>query len=195
VSPLAQPPGRQRLFFALAPDAQGREALWHAASAGVAAYGGRSIPAENLHVTLAFLGDVTNDRLPLLAELAAAAAARFTGTAELNLQITRLQYWARPQILCALAEQDVADAPRVFALAQALRLATAAAGFAPDLKPFHAHVTVARKVTHALDDKKLAPVTWSCAEFALLASRTTAEGSVYSVVESHPLVKPENARK
>jgi RNA 2',3'-cyclic 3'-phosphodiesterase len=195
VSPLAQPPGRRRLFFALAPDAQGREVLWDAASAAVAGCGGRGIPAENLHVTLAFLGDVANDRLPLLGEMAAAAAARFTGTALLNLHLARLQYWVRPQILCALAAQDVADAPRVFALAQALRIVTAAAGFAPDLKPFHAHVTVARKVTRAMDDQELAPVTWSCAEFALLASRTTAEGSVYSVVESYPLVKPENARK
>ena len=186
---------QQRLFFALAPDAPGREALWRAASAGVAACGGRRIPPENLHLTLAFLGDVANERLALLQQLAAAAAARFSGAVALTLHLAWLEHWPRPQILCARAGEDSADAPRVFALAQALRVASSAAGFAPDLKPFHAHVTVARKVARAADDRPLTPVAWQCAQFALLASRTTAEGSVYSVVESYPLVKPENARK
>jgi 2'-5' RNA ligase len=117
------------------------------------------------------------------------------GAAALNLPLAWLEYWARPQILCARAEEASADAPRICALAQALRAAAAAAGFAPDLKPFHAHVTVARKVMRPVADQPITPLRWSCTYFALLASRTSANGSVYSVVESYPLVKPENARK
>ena len=77
------------------------------------------------------------------------------------------------------------------ALAAALRDATAAAGFRPDLKPFRAHVTVARKVARFATAPVLRPVVWRFAAFALLESRTEESGAVYSVIESYSLVETE----
>ena len=68
------------------------------------------------------------------------------------------------------------------------------AGFSPDLKPFRAHVTVARKVRDPQPLELGAPVHWSCAVLALMESRSGGRGSVYSVVESQLLVKAENLR-
>ena len=86
-----------------------------------------------------------------------------------------------------------ADVPAASTLAASLKDATAAAGFTPDLKPFHAHVTLARKVTHAPRECTLREVLWRFDGFALVDSRTESGGPVYSVLESYPLVKVESA--
>jgi RNA 2',3'-cyclic 3'-phosphodiesterase len=112
-----------------------------------------------------------------------AACAR---QAPLSLRFETLAHWVRPQILCALAAEEPSAAQ---ALAAALKDAAAAAGFTPDLKPFHAHVTVARKVVHAPGKPALRAVVWCFDTFALVDSRTESCGPVYSVIESYPLVE------
>ena len=176
----------RRLFFALCPDEAGRAALAASAATAVAASDGRAVAVAQLHVTLAFLGSVAVTRIPELTALARALAAGWPpGAAPIALTFTRLAFWHRPQVLCALA-RPTAAASR---LATVLRDATHAAGFRPDLKPFRAHVTVARKVTHARS-AALASVRWRCAALALMESRSAPGGSLYSVVESAPLGKP-----
>jgi 2'-5' RNA ligase len=86
----------------------------------------------------------------------------------------------------ATATSESAAADR---LAAALKAATAAAGFAPDLKSFRAHVTVARKVARPPPLAILRPIEWRCDAFALMDSRTGSRGPVYSVVGFQTLVK------
>ena len=76
-------------------------------------------------------------------------------------------------------------------LAQVLVAEAAAAGFSPDLKPFRAHVTVARKVARAARSSEMRRVLWSFDAFALIESRTLPGGPVYSVVESFVLGSAE----
>jgi RNA 2',3'-cyclic 3'-phosphodiesterase len=83
--------------------------------------------------------------------------------------------------------------PAATALSAALKDAAAAAGFTPDLKPFRAHVTVARKVMRAPRECALRALVWRFDDFALIDSRTEPAGPVYSVVDSYPLVKREKA--
>ena len=196
-APLAREPTR-RLFFALWPDAQQRGALHSATRECVSSCGGRPVPVQSLHATLAFLGAVPEGRVPELDRIARRVAGAFPARAQpLLLTFDRLVYWARPQILCALgteepaADTDAASAP---ALAARLKSETVAAGFSPDLKPFRAHVTVARKVAHAPAALALQPVLWRFDAFALIESRTDPAGPVYSVIESYLLVKAEKAR-
>jgi 2'-5' RNA ligase len=80
-------------------------------------------------------------------------------------------------------------------LAESLKSETAAAGFRPDLKPFRAHVTLARKVAHAHPAQPLAQILWRFEAFALVESRTDPGGAVYSVIESYLLGKSENAHE
>jgi len=124
----------------------------------------------------------------------------------LLVSFDRLAYWARPQILCALgsgepeaaqpvgepSEVDPAGAP---ALSATLKSEATAAGFSPDLKPFRAHVTVARKVAHAPSALALQPVLWRFDAFALIESRTDPAGPIYSVIESYLLVKAEKVHE
>jgi RNA 2',3'-cyclic 3'-phosphodiesterase len=204
-APLAREPTR-RLFFALWPDAQQRGALHSATRKCVRSCGGRAVPVESLHATLAFLGAVPEGRVPELDRIARRVADVFPAdTQPLLLTFDRLAHWARPQILCALGTEEPAavqapgeprdtDAASAPALSATLKNETAAAGFSPDLKPFRGHVTVARKVAHAPSELALQPVLWRFDAFALIESRTDPAGPVYSVIESYLLVKAEKAR-
>ncbi|HEY0768678.1 MAG TPA: RNA 2',3'-cyclic phosphodiesterase [Steroidobacteraceae bacterium] len=201
------PPAREptrRLFFALWPDAQQRGALAHATRKSAGSCGGRPVPVQTLHLTLAFLGSVPEGRVPELDRIARRVADAFPADAPpLLLSFDRLAHWARPQTLCVLGTEEpaavrVAQPDRApastSALAATLKNETTAAGFSPDLKPFRAHVTVARKVAHAPTALALQPVLWRFDAFALIESRTDPAGPVYSVIESYLLVKTEKAR-
>ena len=54
-----EPPDRHRVFFALWPDDATRAAISRATREAVRLSGGRPIAKERLHVTVAFLGELT----------------------------------------------------------------------------------------------------------------------------------------
>lgn len=188
----------RRLFFALWPDAEQRAALLHATAKIVRHCGGRPVPETNLHLTLAFLGGVPESRLEELSFIARRAAAAWPAdAAPLAVSLTALEHWANAQVLAVLEREEEprgTTASGVAELARILTTETAAAGFRPDLKPFRAHVTVARKVTRAPRSSPLQKVLWSFETFALVESRTLAEGPVYSVVDSYVLGGAEKVR-
>jgi 2'-5' RNA ligase len=186
-TPAATSERAQRLFFALWPGDEARAALAQATAKAVRHSGGRPVPACNLHVTLAFLGAVPERRIAEMQRLAGTQAAALERDRPLALTLERFDHFSRAQVLCVLAAAD--DVAPAQALARALQQASAAAGFNPDLKPFRAHVTVARKVLRATAPAALRPVVWEFTSFALVSSRTEPAGPVYSVVESYPLVK------
>jgi 2'-5' RNA ligase len=182
-------PGR-RLFFALWPDATARAALAAATREAVSASAARAVPPQNLHATLAFLGSVPERRIAELEDIARRVAGSFVPPCPMLLQFDELAHWAGPKILVA---RCAAESPAAHSLATLLKTATEAAGFAPDLKPFHAHVTVARKVDRAPAVALTPAVQWRFDAFALIESRTAAEGAAYSVRQSYLLVKQEKA--
>ena len=182
----------RRLFFALWPDDEMREAMAQATRKAARASGGRPVPMANLHVTLAFLGSVPERRRPELAEVvrrvaqtpssALASASSLRGT--LELVFDHLEHWRAAHVLCASPAEPPAP---VAALARDLQDRLIASGFAPDLKPFRPHVTVVRKVLRPGPLGKMHPVVWRFGELALVESRTLPEGALYSVVESYSL--------
>jgi 2'-5' RNA ligase len=191
---LSSAPSR-RLFFGLWPDETQRAALAHATAKTVRHCGGRPVPESNLHVTLAFLGSVQESRLAELRAIGRRIAATFPQVAvPLVISLDGFEHWAKPQLLTVLErrqEAHGAPASGVAELARLLSAATGAVDFSPDLKPFRVHVTVARKVARVPRSSEMRQVLWSFDSFALLESRTLAEGPVYSVVESYPLGSAE----
>jgi 2'-5' RNA ligase len=199
----ASEPSR-RLFFALWPDETLRSALAeavHEAVHGVVeALDGRPIPASNFHVTLVFIGSVIESRIRELIAIAervaddlAVAGGEPARQSEspvesdwpgVQLTFDGIEYWPKPKIICATA--SVPSVPAT-ALADVLKAHLTDAGFAPDLKPFRAHITLARKVPLGSHEQSMRSVLWSFAEFALVDSQTESKGSVYTVLQSFPL--------
>jgi 2'-5' RNA ligase len=178
-----------RLFFALQPTPEQCAALAAQVAPLVAQLGAplgaRVSPPENLHATLCFVGAVEPSRLDALR----AAAATLRGR-PVRLNFDALEYWETPKILCATASRDSSSATE---LSIALGEAAVAAGFSPDIKPFRAHLTLARKISAA----QSATVPWplplepstvmSADRFVLMESRRNDLRSVYSAVDSWPL--------
>lgn len=185
----------RRLFFALWPDVEQRAALVHATRKAVRSSGGRPVPEQSLHVTLAFLGSVPERRMPELQAIAWRVARDTRAGVPLVMVFDRLMHWTRERLLCALGSEPPAEPSGAPVLAESLKSKTVAAGFSPDLKPFRAHVTLARKVAHAHSAQPLGPILWRFEAFALIESRTDPRGAVYSVIESYLLGKSENVHE
>jgi len=182
-----------RLFFAVQPGADQNVMLVDRAAPLVIRLEGQRVSAENLHATLCFIGAVPDEKLPLLEQAASSVRG---GVA--TLRFDALEYWKKPKVLCATAADNSRSAP-LRDLAEQLGVATREAGFAPDIKPFRAHVTLARKVHGARAAQCEWPMALTpyvnvlCDRFVLMRSDRGESGSTYSVVKSWPLY--ENAAR
>jgi 2'-5' RNA ligase len=187
----------RRLFFALWPTAKQQASLAKATRQVLQASGGRAVPESNLHVTLAFLGSVPERRLGELTAIAQRVSSSFGTAHPLQVSFDRLEYWKKAQVLCAVPGARAAS-HALAELAAALKTELMAAAFAPELKPFRAHVTLARKVSRRSDwphELRAHPVPWSFTGFSLMESRTDASGALYSRVESWLLAKRISTEK
>ncbi len=175
------------MFFALWPDAALQQSLAATTTSVVAATGGRPVPPENFHITLAFLGSVPEARLSDVAAIGVDVGSQVTQP-RVGVTLDAIEYWKKPKIIVTTAGPGTDGAPLANVLARALGAQLTQAGFTPDLKPeFHPHVTLARKIAHPIHSIGIQPVLWSFTDFALVDSRTEPKGSVYTVLQTFPL--------
>jgi 2'-5' RNA ligase len=168
-----------RLFFGSWPTDAEREALGAVLPRLEWASGGRRVPIANYHLTLAFLGTVAAARL----DAVRAAAAQVKSSAAV-IQLDRIEYWAKPQLLCLVASETPLG---LRLLVQELWQALARIGFKPDVRPFKAHVTLARKVERPPASRSVSPVPWAVDRLALVESIGTPEGPAYTPLAFWPL--------
>lgn len=171
-------PGAVRLFFALWPDEAVRAALADRARAARASAPGRPVPDANLHLTLAFLGQVEAARLePLTAAVGALSLPAF------ELTIDRRGWWKRSGVLWLGPSAPPAALNR---LVKSLWAALAPLGFWPDFRDFRPHVTVARRCRRGVAGE-IAPIRWPVDAFQLMMSVTSRKGAAYRVHAAWPL--------
>ncbi len=163
--------GKQRLFFALWPAADVRAAL----ALLLPAVQGRQVAIENLHITMAFLGQQPRERIPALQAIA--HAIRFPAT---TLVIDQLGYFRRNRIAWAGMQHPPAG---LIATQRALVDAIKQSGTAfDDSMPFRPHVTLAREASAPIVTQ-IAPIRWQPDRIVLVASRPGAAGVVYTVLD------------
>jgi 2'-5' RNA ligase len=162
-----------RLFFALWPDDAVRRALAAWATALQRECGGRPTRPDNLHMTLAFLGDTALARREELKRVAGGVTPR-----GFELVVDQPGYWKHNRIAWAGAS---ADPPSLIEMVGELRVALEAAKFRFDAKPFVSHVTLLRKAHAPAKMPALTPIVWRGSGFALIRSVPGPNGTDYVV--------------
>lgn len=163
-----------RVFFALWPDAPTRERLARAAERLRGACGGRMPKPENIHLTLAFLGQIPRSRLdPLMA-----TARRVTGRSH-GLPMERFGWFRRNRVAWA---GPLRTPGALLKLVGSLEEALRQDHFPCDVRPYEAHVTLLRKASC----RDLPPLEdsfeWPVREFVLVESELNQAGSVYTII-------------
>jgi len=165
-----------RLFFALWPDDAVRAQLARWSRDLHALCGGRTTRPENLHVTLAFLGDVEDARVAEVERAASEVAPRAA-----TLVLDQPGYWKHNRIAWAGASTVPAG---LDAFVVELRSALARSHISFDSKGFVSHVTLLRDAREPRAMPALDPIEWRLDGFALVRSVTLPKGSRYEIRKS-----------
>ncbi len=165
---------RQRLFFALWPAAALQEAIDGRAHKLIGKRAKR-VPAHNLHITLAFLGSVSDGQRACYEQVAAGVQ-----TPAFTLSLQRIGHWPAPRILWLGPSQQP---EALLTLVQNLNTTLLTCGYTPEIRPYQAHMTLARKVDRSLPVREIEPIAWEVDSFALVESVTAPEGARYQVLK------------
>lgn len=165
-----------RLFFASWPPRETAQALGRWASEVCNESGGKLTVVENIHLTLAFLGEAEPER--------AIAAARLAKGRRHRLPIDVARYVKRNQMLWV---GPSAVPENLLSLVAELHGALRSDGFSLEERPFAAHITLIRKARRPTSIPPLPEVAWPIDEFLLIRSRTSSSGSTYQPVERFAL--------
>ncbi|KQZ42654.1 RNA 2',3'-cyclic phosphodiesterase [Duganella sp. Root1480D1] len=160
-----------KLFFALWPDAEVRQALLRLQQP----VRGRLIPPEKLHLTMAFLGQQPAEALPVLLDILHA-----THVPPLQLTVDCYGYFKRPRI----AWTGMREVPAgLLAVQGELMARLEAAGFsAATHGEFKPHVTLAREAKETPAEFSGRPVVWNVEGLALVES--VADGRYLPVAKT-----------
>lgn len=172
-----------RLFIALWPERGVRDALaawteqwqWNAAA--------KRVPADRLHLTLHFLGDVPRARVPALRQALARPFAPF------SLSFGRAAVW-RGGI--AVLEPDRVP-PRLRQLHAALGETLRRLALPAEARPYRPHLTLARRAAPALPPAQGPKLRWPVRSYVLVES-CAERAAAYEVIEHYPVATPADAR-
>lgn len=169
-----RPPARTdrlRLFFALWPEDAVRQSLAQAARE-LRGCPGRAVPPANFHLTLAFLADVSPERLPTLHALGdRLVLPAFT------LTLDRWGSFPGPGVLW-LGPSAVPQA--LVSFEQVLWAELSVLGFRRDHPGFVPHVTLRRRAGRAVPASAPAAVRWRVGGWALVRSTRDTGASAYT---------------
>lgn len=159
------------------------------------------VRAENLHITLKFLGDVDEGLIPQLEEAAREALAQSPVNGEVRWTLDRLGAFPtpeRPRVVWVGSSQE----PRELAeLAARLEEALEPLGFSPEGHAFVAHITLGRvkerppnanvaELARALRDYPAFDLEARVTGLTLMRSDLTPQGAVYTPVFRLPFETP-----
>lgn len=167
---------RHRVFFALWPDEATRAAISRATREAVRSSGGRPIAKERLHITVAFLGELTPEGL------GAARAVPPVSVGPFELALDAIGVWPESKILW-LAPSALPDA--LGELEGRLWDALVERGFRAEDRVYRPHVTLARRARPV--EAAVERVHWPVRELALVESFPDGRNVHYEVLDRWPL--------
>ncbi len=179
------PVEHRRLFFGVDARSQSQALLELQQQLALAA---SPVVAENLHLTLLFLGAVDEERLSQLCQLGCQVASRQAG-----FSVVLDQLGGFPQ--AKVAWVGPSQAPRqLLDLEQALRTGVSALGLPLDERPYRPHLTLYRKARPLPSSAEpCRPIPLPVSEFHLYESCSTPGGVQYCKLASWKLAVPDSS--
>ncbi|MFB9937575.1 RNA 2',3'-cyclic phosphodiesterase [Shewanella indica] len=175
---------RKRLFLGFSPAAAERASLLKLQQACEQAYepsapGLKKVTEANLHLTLAFLGQVTAEQLgDLLAAIPGLPLKRF------RLRLEHLCFWPGPKILCLAG---IAEDPALMALAKAAQQLATNLELHSSEYDYRPHITLMRRANNLPELEDVPTLNLTPSELQLYESLSTPTGVEYQILASWPL--------
>lgn len=136
--------------------------------------GGRKTKAENIHLTLVFVGEVHPDKLEILCRVA--SGIRDSGARAFDLVVEKICYWKHKGIVYG----EIGRIPQeLMNLVAALQDGLSDAGFSLEQRAYRPHITLMRNASCQTLPELMEPIAWRVREWALVKSEQTSDGSVY----------------
>jgi 2'-5' RNA ligase len=162
-----------RCFLACWPDQHLSHELKNLADRVREQSGGRVTPQQNIHITLAFLGDLIPAQVQAVETSCPNLPEVFTMT------LDRIGYWRNTGIVWAGSRNPD---PEFIEFVEGLRYVLHRMGFRTDQRAFVPHLTLVRKA-HKRPRLALESWNWRIGEYQLVASERSAKGSRYSTLK------------
>lgn len=150
----------------------------------------RPVAEDNLHITLAFLGQVTDEQKQQLLTGAEMLAKGVKSEAITPLTFNRLGYFKRPKVMY-LANEKIPDWQNK--LAAGLTKLAQEAGLTQEDRRYLSHITLYRKVNALPKALPLTKMLIPIDRFSLFLSISTDTGVYYQAVKSWHLTKERQA--
>jgi len=171
----------RRLFFALWPSDRTRQAIIESFDSLSLRGKGRATLSGNLHITLHFVGTVT-DEIKECMHLAAQSISSESFILTLNC----FGYFPRAKVFWMGSLENPAGITQLY---DKLGAAIAACGYHFEARVYAPHVTLMRKCSRPELKPTDFSIPWSVDEFVLVESTTTESGAIYRVIEKYGLLK------
>lgn len=177
----------RRLFFALWPTNQVRQSIVETFSQLPQPVKGRIMQPHNLHVTLHFIGSVTEEVKNCMH-----TAAQTISSNSFECDLDRFGSFRRARILWMGCQTAPAE---LIQLHHKLAVALESCGYQSEKRVFSPHLTLMRKyvsppanqITRQIAEQIDFSIPWRVEEFVLIESITYKEGVNYQVIEKYPL--------
>lgn len=186
-------PGQARVFFALWPDDDLRKALVRATGQMYGQHGGRQTRPDSIHLTLVFIGQVDQARIPELL-----AMAHSIQVAHFDAVFDKAECWRHNHVGC-LGTTEVPD--KLLSLVKALESGLKALDIPFDKRPYKPHITLLRKADcrrevdltvkergKEMKNPALGPIHWPARDFVLVKSSLRPDGARYEELGRWPLL-------
>jgi len=155
----------------------------------------RWIRPDGVHVTLKFLGEVPQKKLPAIKIALQEAVVRHP---PFNLELSNIGTFGGREGLRIMWVGIAGDVLRLEALVRDVNLALSVVGFEPERRPFRPHLTLGRvrdeistrqraEIEVAVGKTEVPATSWRTSQVSLMRSRLTPQGAQYDVVATFPL--------
>lgn len=169
------PAERQRLFFALWPDEGLRLRLVRTLGGReFQKTTGRAVAAQNLHITLRYLGALSPSEQECAERVAAVLHAD-----GFSIELNRVDYWAGPRVAWLGTDEIPAQLQK---LVEDLETGLRRCGLPPETRPYQPHLTFLRNARPGGLPRTIEPLSWRVDDFVLVRSVTVSGGVRYELL-------------